>query len=70
MLERQHIIYHTGNLATDRNPEFSKLTRSASEKLGNIADNYWNEANNGNGILIQEKISRNEFNYIFIKKEK
>ena len=66
--ENEKIIYHTGFLAKDREPEFSKLKRHEAIDLDEFATNLWQASKRGEGELTQRKIEENVYAYIFTKK--
>jgi hypothetical protein len=66
----EKIIYHTGFLAKDRVPEFSKLKRHEALELDMFAKQLRNAATKGEGELTQRKIEDNIYAYFFEKKER
>lgn len=63
----EKIIYHTGYLAKDRAPEFSKLPRHEAMELDGFAKRLWDASQKGEGVLTQRKIEENIYAYIFQK---
>lgn len=64
----EKIIYHTGFLAKDRDPEFSKLKRHEALDLDTLARQLHDASNRGEGELFQRKIEENNYAYFFAKK--
>lgn len=63
----ERIVYHTGFLSKDRNPEFSKLKRHEALDLDAFATQLYNSSMNGGGVLSQRKVDNEVYEYYFTK---
>lgn len=59
------LLYHTGMLARDRDPDFAstKAAAEAAKELDHLATWWMQHAEKGKAILFQRRIGQEQFEY-------